>query len=416
MPRARSVPTTLEMTGEDEITPDRPSPRREPGRRTAPRSTIRSSPGRLGRRSGPDRDRQRPTRRNRTPRNERTGTHRKELIEAGPPAQAEPPPVRYLQGADASRLLPPRRQEPAAGGALWDRRGPPRRRSDRRQGQGREAVPRRRAPSLRPGRRSRSSSGAGDEGQEKSASRRLRCLCALVASLAFAVAPAAAEAPDSAPVRSVSDGGLGFPEITGPEAPEEYPILMELGPEQELRQQSDTQVGIYFKEDGVLAFSVESPGAHDADGATVPTTLEKTGEDEVTLTVRFRAGNPAAGGAPFAYPIIDGAGLVGGLAELLRTHPGRNRTVRTADHRSESGGDARSRCRSSPARCRRCAATPCAARRTGCGARALRDRRGPPCQPERPPAKARSSSSSTPAGTELAAGAPVAVKLGAASR
>jgi PASTA domain len=137
-------------------------------------------------------------------------------------------------------------------------------------------------------------------------------LCALVASLAFAVASAAAESPDSAPVRGVSDGGFGFSEITGPEAPEEYPILMELGPRQELRQQSDTQVGIYFKEDGVLAFSVESPGAHDAEGATVPTTLEKTGEDEITMTFHFRAGNPAAGGAPFVYPITTGAGWPGG--------------------------------------------------------------------------------------------------------
>jgi hypothetical protein len=147
-------------------------------------------------------------------------------------------------------------------------------------------------------------------------------LCALVASLAFAVAPAAAEAPDSAPVRTVSEGGLGFPEIMGPEAPEEYPVLMELGPRQELRQQSDTQVGVYFKEDGALGFIVQSPEAHDAEGATVPTTLEKTGEEEITMTLHFRAGNPAAGGAPFVYPITSGAGWEGGWKSFSELIPG----------------------------------------------------------------------------------------------
>lgn len=147
-------------------------------------------------------------------------------------------------------------------------------------------------------------------------------LCALVASLAIAVAPAAAEPPDSAPVRSVNEGGFTIAMITGPEAPEEYPFLMELDPRQELRQETETRVGVYFKEDGVLAFSVESPGAHDAEGATVPTTLEKTGEDEITMTFRFRAGNPAAGGAPFVYPITTGAGWEGGWQSFSQLIPG----------------------------------------------------------------------------------------------
>jgi PASTA domain len=147
-------------------------------------------------------------------------------------------------------------------------------------------------------------------------------LCALVASLAMAVAPAAAEAPDSAPVRSISEGGFTIAMITGPEAPEEYPILMELGPRQELRQESETRVGIYYKETGVRGFSVESPEAHDAEGATVPTTLEKTGEDEVTMTYRFRAGNPAAGGAPFVYPTTDGPGWSGGWQSFSELIPG----------------------------------------------------------------------------------------------
>lgn len=53
--------------------------------------------------------------------------------------------------------------------------------------------------------------------------------------------------------------------------------------------------------------------AHDAVGTDVPTTLTKTGGDVVTLSVHFLEGNPAAGGAPFEYPIVGGAGWPGGF-------------------------------------------------------------------------------------------------------
>jgi hypothetical protein len=54
------------------------------------------------------------------------------------------------------------------------------------------------------------------------------------------VVPAAAEEGDSAPIRPVSEGGLGFGTITGPTAPEEYPLQYEhLSPELKMRHVGD---------------------------------------------------------------------------------------------------------------------------------------------------------------------------------
>jgi hypothetical protein len=138
-------------------------------------------------------------------------------------------------------------------------------------------------------------------------------LCALVA----AAPPAAAETGDSSPIRPVSDGGLSLPVIAGPEEPEEFPLQWgPLSPALKLRQVSDQEIVAEYFEYGLVSYSIHAPGAHDADGATVPTTIALT-EDEkgpvVTIVVHHRAGNPAAGFAPFAYPITDGPGWEGGF-------------------------------------------------------------------------------------------------------
>jgi hypothetical protein len=138
----------------------------------------------------------------------------------------------------------------------------------------------------------------------------------------MAASPAAAEAPDAAPVRKVNEGGFSLEVINGPEAPEEHPFLMELGPRQELRQESETEVGVFSS--GELEFSIQAISQHDAEGATVPTTVTVTGPEEITMTVHFRAGNPAAGGAPFVYPILSGSGWEGGwhgYASLITGEP-----------------------------------------------------------------------------------------------
>jgi hypothetical protein len=134
-------------------------------------------------------------------------------------------------------------------------------------------------------------------------------LCALVAA-----APAAAETGDAAPIRGLNEGGFIFPAITGPEAPEEYPFRVSLGEEQHLEQVTPTEVAV--RERGVTLFTLKSGAAHDAVGSAVPTTLTLTGLDTVTWTISYRAGNLAAGGAPFVYPIVGGTGWEGGFRTI----------------------------------------------------------------------------------------------------
>jgi PASTA domain len=135
--------------------------------------------------------------------------------------------------------------------------------------------------------------------------------------LAVAVAPAAAEVGDSAEIRPISDGGFGFPVIAGPAAPEEYPLL--LGPVSQglrWRQVDDQEVVYEYIEGDVISYALVVEPAHDAVGAAVPTTLQLSESADgpvVTLTAHFRAGNPAAGGAPFVFPITGGSGWAGGF-------------------------------------------------------------------------------------------------------
>jgi hypothetical protein len=139
-------------------------------------------------------------------------------------------------------------------------------------------------------------------------------VCALVASLAIAVAPAAAEEGNSAPLRPLSEGGVSFPDIHGPTAPEEYP--MELGPvspAMRVRQVTDQLIVGEYKEGGYIGWSIAAEPAHDVVGTTVPTTVTLTEEHIVTLIVHHRSGNPAAGGVPFVYPITGGEGWLGGF-------------------------------------------------------------------------------------------------------
>ena len=53
----------------------------------------------------------------------------------------------------------------------------------------------------------------------------------------------------------------------------------------------------------------------------MPTSLSVSEEKIVTLTVHHREGNPAAGGAPFDYPVIAGAGWEGGTEPVIVKGP-----------------------------------------------------------------------------------------------
>jgi hypothetical protein len=144
----------------------------------------------------------------------------------------------------------------------------------------------------------------------------LAFLCSLVASLAIAVAPAAAEFLGPAPIRNLDEGGMVLGTITGPEASEEYPFRVDLGEEQFLEQVSATEVDADYPGHS-RAFAINAEEAHDAVGAAVPTTLEVTGREVVTLTVHHREGNPAAAWAPFDYPVVGGSGWPGGFRTIV---------------------------------------------------------------------------------------------------
>jgi hypothetical protein len=148
-------------------------------------------------------------------------------------------------------------------------------------------------------------------------------VCALLASLAVAVAPAAEEV-NSAPLRPVSEGGLSIPVITGPTAPEEYPVQYEnLLSGVRFRQVSDQLIAVDYFGLG-NAGRIEAVPAYAADGAAVPTSLRLTENEKgyvVTMIVHHRAGNPAAGGAPFVYPIQGSAGEGGTFTGAVEVKP-----------------------------------------------------------------------------------------------
>lgn len=110
--------------------------------------------------------------------------------------------------------------------------------------------------------------------------------------------------------------GMAFGEIHGPADPEEYSWTVELGEDQVLRAIDDQHAAVYYSGHEV-AFSITAEPAHDAGGAAVPTTIAVSDRDVITLTVHHRAGNPAASGAPFIYPIVGGSGWEGGFRTIV---------------------------------------------------------------------------------------------------
>jgi hypothetical protein len=144
-------------------------------------------------------------------------------------------------------------------------------------------------------------------------------LCALAVGLVFA-GVAAAESGDSAPIRPVSEGGFDFPAIRGPEDPEEYPFQWgPLSPKLTARQANDQEIVFEYAEYEVIGWTTDAVPAHDADGATVPTTLKLSEDEEgpvITEIVHYRGGNPAAGGTPFVFPIMEGTGWEGGYRTI----------------------------------------------------------------------------------------------------
>lgn len=116
----------------------------------------------------------------------------------------------------------------------------------------------------------------------------------------------------------VFGGILFFPDIHQTSDPEEYAWEVKLGEGQELKAVDEQNAVVYY-EDGHKAFSIAAPPAHDANGTAVPTTLAIEGENVITLTVHHRAGDPAAGGAPFDYPVTPGPSFEVGYSTVTVT-------------------------------------------------------------------------------------------------
>jgi PASTA domain len=105
---------------------------------------------------------------------------------------------------------------------------------------------------------------------------------------------------------------MTFGDIQGPSDPEEFSWEVTLGKDQSLKSIDSRNAEVVYG-DGTMAYTIQAEAASDAVGSTVPTSLSVSGGDVITLIVHHHAGNPAAGGAPFVYPIVAGAGWEGGF-------------------------------------------------------------------------------------------------------
>ena len=138
-------------------------------------------------------------------------------------------------------------------------------------------------------------------------------LLALIGALMCLALPAAAVAEPCSPSY---DGSMSFSAIDAPDDPEEFCWELDLAENQELRQVDDQHAGVFYTESGYQAFSITAELAHDAEGTEVPTTLAVVEPNVIVLTVHHRDGDPTAGGAPFDYPVVAGAGWEGGFQSV----------------------------------------------------------------------------------------------------
>lgn len=123
-------------------------------------------------------------------------------------------------------------------------------------------------------------------------------LCA--AAFSLGASPAAAE-PSGEPLRTYG-GDLYFPPIVSAAGPEEYSWQVEMGAHQTLRSVDEGEAVVEY-ENGEAAVTITTKKAHDANGTEVPTTLEVSEGDVITLVVHHREG-------AYLYPVREGEGFV----------------------------------------------------------------------------------------------------------
>lgn len=145
--------------------------------------------------------------------------------------------------------------------------------------------------------------------------RGLHLVIATLACGVLAIAPGFATADPPLPL---FDGTMSFAAIQGPLDPEEFSWEVELSEDQELQLVNHRTAAVYYTEGHHLAVSINATAAHDAVGSSVPTSLEVSAGNVITLVVHHRAGNPSAGGTPFVYPIAAGEGWPKGFFTTVR--------------------------------------------------------------------------------------------------
>lgn len=82
--------------------------------------------------------------------------------------------------------------------------------------------------------------------------------------------------------------------------PEAYSWRVSLDPTQSLRAVSETEAVVEYPS-GLIAFQIHAQPAHDLEGTNVPTTLEVSGGDVLTVIVHHREGS-------YVYPVTAGEG------------------------------------------------------------------------------------------------------------
>jgi hypothetical protein len=101
--------------------------------------------------------------------------------------------------------------------------------------------------------------------------------------------------------------GFEFPVIESAADPEDYSWRVELRNGQTLRSISPTEAEVDYAS-GHLAYEIDAEKASDANGTAVPTTLEVTEGDVITFVVHHRE-------AAYRYPVVEGEGWSGGWRE-----------------------------------------------------------------------------------------------------
>jgi len=112
--------------------------------------------------------------------------------------------------------------------------------------------------------------------------------------------------------RPIYDGAMTFQSIRTPTGTDEFSWIVNLRPGQYMEKVDARTVQVISSVLQSPVFTITAIEAHDAVGSTVPTTLSASGST-ITLKVLHKAGNPAAGNAPFVYPVIAGSGWEGGI-------------------------------------------------------------------------------------------------------